>query len=609
MRPTIALLAALCTLGLAAPFCAPAQAQNYPRLALHGRLYGNGFPLTLGGTIQGPLNGAALDAYARYHELTIPASPVSEYRQDIAQQLRMRNPSIKLFAYVIGQLIWEAPDSPDSLVDYATRYRHLVRDLDGFLYNKKTGAHYAPANVNLAKRSGGRYVVAEGLADLFNSVVVQSGLWDGIFIDQYCNSILWTESPTDSIDFARAGYSSRAAFDAAWLIATDTLATRLRRLAGPDFLLVGNCAQGTKYASFNGWMRENFPYQNGGTWYENMYRDPGGYFTDDAKFRAPQHNYLFTAATNSTLPYQSTNTRKVRFGLGSAALGSGFNIFGPSNLDALNYPYHHWWYDEYAVDIATAWSDSSMSHIGWLGQPLGPAYQMVWVGTAPDGVPNPGFESDLSNWTFNTNGLAATWARDTTRAAVGFASLHVTATTLAPATWSVNLNASGTISVFAGSQYSATFWARASRATSFPVVINPAGSGAATAARTVAVDTTWRQYQIALVPNTGGSSRLSFFLGQMQAELWLDDVHFQAGATTIYRRDFQNGTVLVNPASTTMSVPLGRTFQKIRGIMDPAVNNGAFITTANILPSDALFLIGQDTTPPATVIDLRPSQQ
>jgi hypothetical protein len=608
MRNTHALLAALCTLGLAATLCASAHAQNYPRLALHGRLYGNGFPLILGGTIQGPPNGPALDAYARYDELTIPASPVSEYRPDIAQELRDRNPDIRLIAYVIGEHIWPGPSSPDSLVDYQTRYRRLVRDLDGHLYNRKNGAHYTPANVNLAKRTSGRYVVAEGLADLFHDVIVRSGVWDGIFIDQFCNSILWTETPSESIDFVRAGYSTKAAFDASWLTATDTLANRLRRLAGPNFVLVGNCAQGTKYASFNGWMRENFPYQNGGTWYENMYRDPGGYFTDEAKFRQPTHNYLFTAALSPTLPYNSNNLRKVRFGLGSAALGTGYNIFGPSDLDMLNYPFHHWWYDEYGVDLSTARSDSSMNHIGWLGLPTGPSHQMIWISNAADAVANPGFETDLSNWTFINNGIPATAQRDTTRSAVGGASLRVTALTMAPATWSVNLSVDGVVNLISGAAYSATFWARASRSTQFVLATEPL-TGGATAARTVAVDTTWRQYQIALNPSAGGNSKLKFFLGQMQAELWLDDVHFQAGASTIYRRDFQNGIVLVNPATTSMTVPLGRQFRKILGMHDTALNNGAFVTQVTVLPSDAIFLIGEDTMPPSTVLDLRPSPQ
>jgi len=243
----------------------PAAAQDYPRLALHARFYGNGYPFIDGGTRNGPLNAAVIQAAARYHEVTLGASPTSEYRPDLAAALRQAPPDVRLYAYVIAQHVWDAPNDPDSLVDYITRYRRLVRDLDGHLYNR-AGGRYSPANVNLAKRDGfGRFVVAEGIVNLWQSVVLNSGLWDGMFLDQYCNGILWSQSPAESIDFVRAGYPNAAAFDAAWLAGTDTLANRLRRLAGPDFLLVGNCGQGTKYAAFNGWMRENFPAQNGGT--------------------------------------------------------------------------------------------------------------------------------------------------------------------------------------------------------------------------------------------------------------------------------------------------------------------------------------------------------
>ena len=591
---------------LAALLAVPAWGQDFPRLGLHGRIYGNGFPLIEGGTIWGPLNDAAITAYARYHELTIPASPISEYRHDVAQTLRARRPDIRLFGYVIGHYIWDGTDDPDSLVHFATRYRRLVRDLDGYLYNQ-AGGTYGAANVNLAKRTNGRYVVAEGLADLFHDAVASTGLWDGIFIDQFCNGILWSETATEKIDYVRAGYPSLAAFDAAWLAATDTLANRLRRLAGPDFLMVGNCGQGTKYASFNGWMRENFPFQNGGTWYTNMYAEPGGYFTDDLRFRPPAHNYLFTAA-GSFDPYDSNNRRKVRFGLGSAALGEGYNVFGPSNLDALRYAYHHWWYDEYAVDLTTARADSLPSHTGWLGRPLTAAHQMIWIGPGPDGVVNSGAETDLSGWTFTNNGIPSTWERDVATSAVGAASIHVTANARAGADWSVNLTNAGQLAVTANGLYSATFWARASRATRFRVSIGTPGAGTV-AVRAVDVDTAWRQYQVALTPIVSQTVQLQFYVGQIEGELWLDDVHLQAGASTLFRRDFQNGIVLVNPATTSMTVPLGRTFQKILGFRDPGINDGAFVTQVTVFASDALFLIGQDVTPPAAVVDLRPTPQ
>ena len=85
-----------------------------------------------------------------------------------------------------------------------------------------------------------------------------------------------------------------------------------------------------------------------------------------------------------------------------------------------------------------------------------------------------------------------------------------------------------------------------------------------------------------------------FCLAADDGDVWLDDVHFQAGATNVYRRDFQNGIVLVNPAAQALTVPLEPTFRRILGTADPVVNDGSMVTEVTVPPSDALFLIGGD---------------
>jgi hypothetical protein len=87
--------------------------------------------------------------------------------------------------------------------------------------------------------------------------------------------------------------------------------------------------------------------------------------------------------------------------------------------------------------------------------------------------------------------------------------------------------------------------------------------------------------------------------------VWVDDCHYQAGATSIYRRDFQNGIVLINPSNGALTLPLEHAYRKISGTADPAVNDGTSVTTVTVPPSDALFLIGVDQRPPAAVTDLR----
>src|SRR5262249_3951651 len=149
------------------------------------------------------------------------------------------------------------------------------------------------------------------------------------------------------------------------------------------------------------------------------------------------HNFLFSGSVNSNTPYDQTNTRKVRFGLGSAALGTGFGVFGPVDLNGITYPYHTWWYDEYAVDLTTGRSSASIANTGWLGQPLGVAYQMIWVGTTADAVSNADFEVDVTTgWNFYA-GVPATVSHDATTAAAGSASARIHTNSPGPYDWSV----------------------------------------------------------------------------------------------------------------------------------------------------------------------------
>ncbi|MGH7731815.1 MAG: carbohydrate binding domain-containing protein [Candidatus Eiseniibacteriota bacterium] len=583
---------------------APAWGAGYPRLGLYGGIMGIGYPYISGGNRYGPIDQATCDSVARFDQVIIDASPISEYRPDVAAALRARNSDISLIAYVNAGAIWPAAE-PDSTVHYPTRFRRLVRDLNGFLYDR-VGNHFSDYNVNLAKRDGlGRYVLAEALADLFHDAIVSSGAWDGMFFDVYCDRIGWTQTPSESIDYQRAGYPTYAAFDAAYQAGGEALASRLRSLVGPTFLLIGNCGQGTKYTTFNGWMRENFPYQNGGNWYENMFRVPGGYFTDDANFRAPRQNYLFSGANPSSNPYAPNNARKVRFGLGSAALGEGYGAFGYAGRDVSVCNYSGWWYDEYAVALATGRSSDRLADTGWLGQPLGPAYQMIWVGTAPDASTNPDFETDVtSGWTFVPL-VPATITRDASTAASGSASARVNVPAAGQYEWSVNLNTVGTIPIVFGRSYSATFWARASVPSSVSAVMTLAGGGEV-ARRTLQLSTEWRRYQQVLIPQATGSARLTFFLGLAVGNVWLDDVHLQEGVTSLWRRDFQNGAVLVNPGPSALTADLGRTYRRIAGVVDPGVNDGLPGSLITLGAEDARFLLGDDVTPPGTVLDLRP---
>jgi hypothetical protein len=606
IRPRVIALVVVLLAALAAVPAAAASG-DYPRLGLYGCIHGNGNPF-YNYPADTTLDPVVLDEIARYGEVILDVNPVTPYRTDILAALRQRNPNVRLLGYVTGHNIWGAADA-DSLNHFPTRYRRLVRDLDGFLYDRLSGQLFAEADVNLAKRdAGGRYVVAEGLADLFYDAVVSPHQWDGVFLDVYCSTILWLQDASHQIDYSRAGYSSLAAFDASWAVGADTLANRLRRLSGATPILVGNCAISAHHGVFNGWMRENFPMQSGGSWYTNVLADPNGYLADDRDYLQVTRNHLFTAMVGgTTTQYSSENARKVRFGLASAALGDGYGVFGPSDRNVDTAPYHTWWYDEYAVDVASGRTATDLAHTGWLGQPLGSPYQMVWVGSNPDLVSNPGFEQDItSGWSMGLFAPAqATFQRDTTTAAVGRASCHITVTATGPSPWDANYTTTSALAVTAGGTYAVTFWARSSAPRVVPIYASYVGGGGDVGHVAVWVDATWRQYQVIILPTESRAVVLGFFLGQQVGDLWIDDVHCQQGATSVWRRDFQNGMIMINPGTTPLTVPLGATWRRILGTVDPATNDGSSITTVTVNPSDATFLLrsGVDNIPPAAVHD------
>jgi hypothetical protein len=90
--------------------------------------------------------------------------------------------------------------------------------------------------------------------------------------------------------------------------------------------------------------------------------------------------------------------------------------------------------------------------------------------------------------------------------------------------------------------------------------------------------------------------------GSYSSASWYDEFNVNLGAALqpavtaayqngVYRRDFQNGIVLVNPRGNgTQTVTLGGTFHKIVGTQDPATNNGQAVTSVSLNAADGLVL-------------------
>ena len=82
---------------------------------------------------------------------------------------------------------------------------------------------------------------------------------------------------------------------------------------------------------------------------------------------------------------------------------------------------------------------------------------------------------------------------------------------------------------------------------------------------------------------------------------WFDEYDFKLGTALagaplapwsqdVWRRDFQNGVVLVNPADAPRTVRLGPGLLRIVGKQDPATNNGSAAVAVTLAPKDGIVL-------------------
>lgn len=613
-----------------------------------------------------PLNDAVIGAYGRFPLVVLPTTPLADSRTDIIPALRAKNPSIQVQAYVMGHTIW-CPEDGSGNIAYAPGiyYRDYYLAVtggdpscastsNGFLWMQDgikadLPPHNLGMNVNLAHRvqnpdSSYTYDVAEHLAEAMYEYGRPGRNWDGIFIDVFCPAIMWIESPGHLYDYARAGYgadnsnpANRTAFDLGWQAGHQRVATRLRELAvadgHPGYPISGNCAQAPErlHTPLNGWMRENYPFQNGGTFYSNLLTWPWGQLHQDRNFRQPAYNYIFSAAswsgglTNNPgdEQYNASNQKQMRFGLASAALSNGWAAFHHGSGNTVLGHWFNWWYDEYGVNTRVPQSDpdwgkamNGAAYSGWLGLATSPAYHQLssaYVSTADQLTSNQGFESvggsptALPNWTAPTFfSTVATYERTTATSATGNASAHVSVTAIEnPSVFWSTYMANGNFSVSANTTYSVSFKAKASGP--LPVTV-----GIGNVIQSIPIDDQWRQYQAVLTPtNTVANGTVGFNFGLATGDYWIDDVHVQVGSMSVWRRDFEKGIVLVNPTPSTVTIDLEEPYRKILGTVDPVLNDGSVVTSVSIGGTntgggigEAIFLLRLDSTPPGSVTDL-----
>lgn len=361
------LLALVLALSAIAPGHGP-----YPRIGMYSAVNGRGQPLL---RADGTLDQAACREQARW-DLVILDAAAPRQRPEILTALRRYNPRIKIYAYVMGAIYWRNPYPAlgDTTSDFPWRYWAAVRNTDGILWCRGDRPCEF-SNVNVAKP-----VTMATLAILIAGDITRSGRWDGLFLDVTCPQVHGIVAGEDTVDLARLGFASVAAFEEAWARGHRGFLEALRGLSPPGFPIVGNCGPGGE-PIFTGWMRENFPWQNGGPgddpWNANMlgnwFGQPG-YLEDAERYLPPAESWLTwePAGGDSMSP---ENLRRARYTNASATLGEGYASLARHEWERRRF----WWYPEYAVNRHGRATPNGYWK-GWLGAALGPAYPVdsVW---------------------------------------------------------------------------------------------------------------------------------------------------------------------------------------------------------------------------------------
>ena len=267
----------------------------------------------------------------------------------------------------------------------------------------------------------------------------------------------------------------------------------------------------------------------------------------------------------ATLEFAKNFYPYMRWGLGLTLMNDGYYNYSQGDsghgLD--------WWFDEFDVN---------------LGYPKG-AYQRINLGTTStaDLVRNGGFESGLApTWEAAVNtsrGAAATYALDSAPEGSNSTAVRIDVAkiTVDPAgnarEWDVALNQLS-FAVTTGVAYDISFRARS---TNVEHPINVAMQKPSTPydayfenGVTFKAGNAWQTYSgIVLAKATATDGRLSINVGSKVGTVWIDDVKLVPHQPDVFRRDFDNGTVILNASEVRQTIPVSGSYKRLTGTQAP----------------------------------------
>jgi hypothetical protein len=564
---------------LLATTAARAAAENFPKLA---NIYSHG-----------SVDMTKVPSLARWDMLVLN----SVWTEAQLAQVRALNPDIKLFFYVCAYCAEWPQDPSDPWTEANTAYAS-TNNLWWYDRNTQPASDWPGSrmvNITDAGHAGPQGSWRDYMAARIEALVASRPSLDGIMLDNYWRRLSWEQStlqldsdcnPTHNPSGCNGIADTPAVLDTLWNRALNDLAADLRgRFNGLEagrarpLALVGNGAS-DYYSWLNGSIHEAFPsgWSNvdpgnpyGYNWNEEMFSPSAGYLVAPFATRPYATSIMNSVWTGTaTQPDRSSDfERHKRFTLVSTLLGDGYYSLD-AGLTGGNGAL--WWEPEY---------DNAGRGTGYLGPPRGPTVR-IGVPSGPERVSNGNFASGATDWTWHPSNVTGSFG-------VENGTGRIDVQTVSPGgelkLWHSN------VALQAGLSYTLSFRARADRPVdvTYHLYGTQCPGQTCLSNHTAHVGTAWQTYEVLFHAPSTATASLNLFV-RVPSTVWLDDVSLRSGDVSVYKRDFERGTVLLNYTASPQTIQLGAPHTRLN-IPGSSVFNGATITAETVPPWDGRIVL------------------
>jgi hypothetical protein len=543
---------------------------------------------------------------------------------DFARRMRTLNPNIVILPGVLASETFNtiAPTNFGNTSinnDYVKSLR-----LDWIVKNSSGNPAADQTFGNMWKMDFSQFCPMLG-GTVFNDVLINfvskgfsSGLWDGSFFDNLFGrinpNILNYDKP-ELLDFdvnrngkrdETPGYVSELT-----RAGESAMLQSLRSKVANNQLVVGNSGSNPDAPIA--------PYLNGFYWecvgdslneseatWRRIFDD---YMTIDQLTRAPHINMLEGCGRFNTLngsrslvTYNSADLVEHRLTLGTTLLGNGFYMY--DLVDSGSPPF---WFDEFSV-APTGIAVRDLAYKGYLGQALGTPAEIAGPGTL---IWSEDFESGTFPQTLSSR-PGVRLSQDPSEVISGNGSLVLENTTHASTSVVSVSTIPNRVPIVSGQTYFVQFDWRVLSSLDLQIYSSILGSGVVGYGTNgpVTGDSGTARFPVTVTSGTNLSLQIQIVAG---GKVSVDNIRIYAGGVGPWRRDFENGLVIVNPLNQTITLSasdvagrLGRTgIKRILGTQAPDVNNGQPLgSSLTLQPMDALILLADKIPAPWSATEI-----